>query len=99
MIIQKIDKKKLYINISVLVIIFGLIGYLLLSSFVFNGSKDEDVIIVGEVAEVEIDAKYKDFKKINLDIFEDNRYGVLREPIIGLRLELEKGNPKPFEKE
>lgn len=102
MIRQKINKKKLYMNIAVLVLVFSLIGYLILSNFVSVSSEDENnnIIMIDETPEVVVvDIKYKDLKKVDTGIFQDERYLFLRDLANSSYFEVEKGNLRPFEKE
>ena len=97
MIIQKTDKKKLFKNIIILVVVFGLTGYLILANFVSFDLPDEGVLSDNVVnSKNTFVKKYKNLKKISLDIFEDSRYKNLVEGKEGYRPNLEKGNSNPF---
>ena len=100
MIIKKVDKKKLYINIAALIVVFGLIAYLLLNSFSFSSSEKTNETITDEVSmNIRIEQKYSSLKKINLELFDEGKYKNLREPRRPNRPKLEKGNLNPFEGE
>ncbi len=97
MIIQKVNKKKLYINIAALVVVFAITIYLLLPSLSSFGAKKTEKLIGGEQGlDVKIIKKYSSLKRINLELFDDERYLNLREPRRNNYPELEKGNPNPF---
>ncbi|MDA3840737.1 MAG: hypothetical protein PF572_06675 [Patescibacteria group bacterium] len=100
MIIQKANKKKMYINIVVLVVVFGLIAYLLISNFgSFGSSEEENPLATDAGGPVPVVIKYSNLKKISLDIFEDKRYKDLVEMPEGFRPNFKKGNSNPFSAE
>ena len=98
MIIQKTNKKKLYINIGAIAVIFILIAYLLYTSFYSGKGEPTDIVIDSENMNVIIVQKYKSLKQINLELFENENYLDFKESKKVYHPEVEKGNVNPFKK-
>ncbi|PLX21763.1 hypothetical protein C0584_01520 [Candidatus Parcubacteria bacterium] len=85
-------------NIGALVLIFGLIAYLLLSTFSSPKKKSSGSgQTVDFTKEVVIEKKYKSLKKINSGIFEDPRYKELKDMSRSFDPDIDTGNKNPFE--
>lgn len=98
MIIQKQDKKKLYINIAILVVVLAIIAYFVFPMvFSSSSSGTEKDSLAGEAnSSIIITKKYKNLKKIKTDIFDDDRYKALKPPASFDYNQPKKGNLKPF---
>jgi len=96
MIIQRIDRKKLYINIAVLGVVFSLTLYLIFSNISFSSSGEKNSVVIDSAVSQTIKFKYDGIRKIDLTILDDSRYRELQAIKSGFHPKLEKGNPEPF---
>ena len=91
MIVQKQDKKKIYISIGILVLIFGAFIY-----FVFSPDDVNEVSGVENIESISIVKKYKNLREIDSSLFNDERFKSLNFFVSEKYTSSQKGNPNPF---
>ena len=101
MIIQKVNKKKLIINVAALVLILSIIAYLIFTRVLDLGGgdvKSKKILPVSE-SPVTIIKKYKNLKAIDDGFFDSETFQDLVEIKVAPREELEIGKENPFVKD
>jgi len=101
MIIQKVNKKKMFLNAAALILILGAIGYLILTNFVNFGKDADGKKIVFTLSEkpVKIKKTYSNLKFFDDSFFKSDVFEDLTEIKMPINKKLEFGKRNPFVKE
>lgn len=88
------DKKRLYINIALLIVVFIISAFFFFPKIFPNFSKNPQDI--NKASSTTFVKKYNNIKSIETDIFTDERFKSLKYPTIDTYLKPMLGNLEPF---